>query len=96
MRPTQEVTAMGVHSVALSDAEEDVVGGLVASGRYSDAGEAVRAGLAAGLKVLDEEAARAAFVARINAAYDEAKAGARAPGTYEEIMERVRRRARGE
>lgn len=86
---------MGVHSVALSDEEEAAVGGLVASGRYADADEALKAVLGTGLKALaDDEAQRQAFIDRVNAAHDRAKAGSRAPGTAQEVLERSFARAR--
>ena len=84
---------MPTRNVVLTDHLAGVVDGLVASGRYQNASEAIREGV----RLLErEEAEWQAFLDRINGAYDRAKAGERVEGSWEEIKYRVMRQARGE
>lgn len=82
---------MPTRNVVLTDHLAGVVDGLVASGRYQNASEAIREGV----RLLErEEAEWQAFLDRINGAHDRAIAGERAEGTADEVMERVMARAR--
>ncbi len=82
---------MPTRNVVLTDHLAQVVDGLVASGRYQNASEAIREGV----RLLErEEAEWRAFLDRINGAYDRAKAGERAEGTAQEALERAFARAK--
>ncbi len=83
---------MPTRNVVLTDHLAEVVDRLVASGRYQNASEVIRAGLRL---VEEEEAEWQTFLDRVNAGYDEAKRGEFAEGSFEEIMERIERAARG-
>jgi Arc/MetJ-type ribon-helix-helix transcriptional regulator len=85
--------AMGVHSVTLSDDEEAVLGGLVASGEYGDAAEALRAGLAA---LGRDKAEGDALLARIMVGYEQAERGEFVEGEAEEVVRRAFERAAAE
>lgn len=77
---------MVTRNVVLTEEQDAFVGALVASGRFQNASEALRAGL----RLLeDEEAEFAAVRARLRAGIDEAKSGARASGTGAEAIERA-------
>jgi antitoxin ParD1/3/4 len=78
----QEVT-MPTRNVVLTVQQDEFVDHLVSAGRFQNASEALRAGL----RLLEaEEAEMAAFVARLNAGYDEAMRGERAEGTFQEAV----------
>ena len=83
---------MPTRNVVLTDHLAQVVDGLVAKGRYQNASEAIREGV----RLLErEEAEMEAFLARINAAYDEAERGDFAEGSTEEVFARVLAHAEG-
>ncbi len=82
---------MPTRNVVLTDHQEDFVTGLVESGRYQNASEALRAGL----RLLErDEAEMAAFRERIMIGYRQVKSGKFAEGTGEEAMRRAFQRAR--
>lgn len=82
---------MPTRNVVLTVQQDELVDRLVTTGRFQNASEALRAGL----RLLEaEEAEMAAFVARINGAYDAAMRGERAEGTGEEAVRRAFRNAR--
>lgn len=82
---------MPTRNVVLTDHLAGVVDGLVASGRYQNASEAIREGV----RLLErEEAEWQAFVERINGAHERAMAGERAEGTGQEAVDRAFARAK--
>lgn len=82
---------MPTRNVVLTDHQEDFVTGLVESGRYQNASEALRAGL----RLLErDEAEMAAFRERIMIGYRQVKSGEFAEGTGEEATRRAFQRAR--
>jgi antitoxin ParD1/3/4 len=77
---------MATRSVVLTEAQSDLVDRLVASGRFQNASEALRAGL----RLLEsEEAATDALRARLQAGLDEARGGQLAEGSGEEAVRRA-------
>lgn len=83
---------MPTRNVVLTDHLAQVVDGLVAKGRYQNASEAI----CEGVRLLErEEAEMAAFLERINAAYDEAERADFAEGSTDEVFARVLARAEG-
>lgn len=84
---------MATRNVVLTPAQSAFVDDLVASGRYQNASEALRAGL----RLLErEEAAVEALRQRLRAGMDEARAGDLAAGSGEEAIRRAFRAARGD
>lgn len=77
---------MGTRNVVLTDAQSELVDQLVASGRYQNASEALRAGL----RLLErEEAELGELRARLMAGLDQARAGDLADGSGEEAIRRA-------
>ena len=77
---------MATRNVVLTEAQSDLVDRLVASGRFQNASEALRAGL----RLLEsEEAATDALRARLQAGLDEARGGQLAEGSGEEAVRRA-------
>lgn len=82
---------MPTRNVVLTDHLAGVVDGLVRSGRYQNASEAIREGV----RLLEEDEARMdALIARLNRAHERVAAGERAQGTGEEAVRRAFRTAR--
>ena len=82
---------MPTRNVVLTDHQDDFVAGLVASGRYQNASEALRAGL----RLLAEDEARMdVLMERLIRGHDQVVRGERAPGTGEEAARRAFQRAR--
>ncbi len=82
---------MPTRNVVLTDQQDELVDRLVASGRFQNASEALRAGL----RLLEaEETGIAELRDRINRAYRSAVDGERADGTGEEAVRRAFRNAR--
>ena len=77
---------MATRNVVLTEAQSELVEKLVASGRYQNASEALRAGL----RLLEiEEAERAALRERLQAGLDQARRGELAEGTGEDAVRRA-------
>ena len=77
---------MGTRNVVLTDAQSELVDRLVASGRYQNASEALRAGL----RLLErEEAELGDLRARLTVGLDQARAGELADGSGEEVVRRA-------
>ena len=74
---------MPTRNVVLTDHLAAVVDGLVASGRYQNASEAIRRGV----RLLEEEEARAeALLKRIMVGYEQAERGEFVEGDAEDIV----------
>ena len=77
---------MGTRNVVLTDTQSALVDQLVASGRYQNASEALRAGL----RLLErEEAERGDLRARLASGLEEARLGELADGSGEEAIRRA-------
>lgn len=77
---------MGTRNVVLTDTQSALVDQLVASGRYQNASEALRAGL----RLLErEEAELGDLRARLASGLEEARQGELADGTGEEAIRRA-------
>lgn len=77
---------MATRNVVLTDTQSEMVDRLVASGRYQNASEALRAGL----RLLErEEAELGELRARLNASLEEARSGAFAEGSGEDAIRRA-------
>lgn len=82
---------MATRNVVLTDTQSDLVDRLVASGRYQNASEALRAGL----RLLErEESELGELRARLSAGLDEARRGDLAEGSGEDAIRRAFSRAR--
>ena len=82
---------MATRNVVLTDTQTDLVDRLVASGRYQNASEALRAGL----RLLErEEAELGELRSRLNAGLVEARRGDLAEGSGEETIRRAFSHAR--
>lgn len=82
---------MPTRNVVITEEQDAFVQALVASGRFQNASEAMRAGL----RLLeDEEAQLEALRERLRAGLEEVRAGERAPGTGEEAIRRAFAKAR--
>lgn len=82
---------MATRNVVLTPQQDEYVQALVASGRYQNASEALRAGL----RLLEaEERQGAALRNRLSASLDDALSGARAPGSGEQAVRRAFAKAR--
>lgn len=82
---------MPTRNVVLTDHLAGVVDGLVASGRYQNASEAIREGV----RLLErEEAEMAAFLERIMVGYEQAERGEFVEGTAQEVLDRSFARAK--
>jgi antitoxin ParD1/3/4 len=77
---------MVTRNIVLTEAQSDLVDRLVASGRFQNASEALRAGL----RLLEsEEAATDALRARLQAGLDEVRGGQLAEGSGEGAVRRA-------
>lgn len=77
---------MGTRNVVLTDTQSDLVDRLVASGRYQNASEALRAGL----RLLErEEAELGDLRRRLSTGLEQARLGELAEGTGEEALRRA-------
>jgi len=77
---------MGTRNVVLTDTQSALVDQLVASGRYQNASEALRAGL----RLLErEEAELGELRSRLTSGLEEARRGELADGSGEEAMRRA-------
>lgn len=77
---------MATRNVVLTDTQSDLVDRLVASGRYQNASEALRAGL----RLLErEESELDELRARLNAGLDDARQGRLAKGSGEDAIRRA-------
>lgn len=82
---------MATRNVVLTDSQSALVDTLVASGRYQNASEALRAGL----RLLErEEDERAALRARLTEGLDQARRGDLAAGSGEDAIRRAFARSR--
>jgi len=82
---------MATRNVVLTDPQSDLVDRLVASGRYQNASEALRAGL----RLLErEESELSALRDRLSTGLDEARRGDLAEGSGEDAVRRAFSRAR--
>lgn len=82
---------MATRNVVLTDTQSDLVDRLVASGRFQNASEALRAGL----RLLErEEAELGALRDRLTTGVDQARSGQFADGTGEDAVHRAFARAR--
>ena len=82
---------MATRNVVLTDTQSDLVDRLVASGRYQNASEALRAGL----RLLErEEIELGALRDQLSLGIDQARAGQLAEGTGEDAVRRAFARAR--
>ena len=83
--------AMATRNVVLTETQSDLVDRLVASGRYQNASEALRAGL----RLLErEEAELGALRDRLSSGLEQARSGQFAEGSGEEAIRRIFARAR--
>lgn len=81
---------MPTRNVVLTDHQSDLIDRLVASGRFQNASEAMRAGL----RLLEDEERQAeALVKRIEQGLAEADRGEFVPGSGHEVIERIFREA---
>lgn len=77
---------MATRNVVLTETQSDLVDRLVASGRYQNASEALRAGL----RLLErEEAELGALSTRLTAGLEQARRGDLAEGSGEDVIRRV-------
>jgi antitoxin ParD1/3/4 len=84
---------MATRNVVLTDSQSTLVDRLVASGRYQNASEAMRAGL----RLLErEEAEFQNLRSRLTAGFDQARHGDLAEGSGEESIRRAFAAARSE
>ena len=82
---------MATRNVVLTDTQSDLVDRLVASGRYQNASEALRAGL----RLLErEETELGELRARLNSGLEEARRGDLAEGSGEDAVRRAFSRTR--
>ena len=82
---------MATRNVVLTDIQSDLVDRLVASGRYQNASEALRAGL----RLLErEEAELGSLRDRLSTGIEQARTGEFADGTGEDAVRRAFARAR--
>jgi antitoxin ParD1/3/4 len=82
---------MATRNVVLTDAQSDLVDRLIASGRYQNASEALRAGL----RLLErEEAELGALREGLSTGIEQARSGNLAEGTGEDAVRRAFARAR--
>ncbi|SET90628.1 type II toxin-antitoxin system ParD family antitoxin [Oceanicella actignis] len=82
---------MATRNVVLTESQSALVDRLVASGRYQNASEALRAGL----RLLEREEAQLEVLrARLETGLDEARRGDLAEGSGEEAIRRAFRAAR--
>ncbi len=82
---------MATRNVVLTETQSDLVDRLVASGRYQNASEALRAGL----RLLErEEAELGALRDRLSTGLEHARTGQLAEGTGEDAVRRAFARAR--
>lgn len=82
---------MATRNVVLTETQSDLVDRLVASGRYQNASEALRAGL----RLLErEEAELGALWDRLSNGIEQARSGELAEGTGEDAVRRAFARAR--
>ena len=78
--------AMATRNVVLTETQSDLVDRLVASGRYQNASEALRAGL----RLLErEEAELGDLRSRLSVGLDQARQGELAEGSGEDAMRRA-------
>lgn len=78
--------AMATRNVVLTETQSDLVDRLVASGRYQNASEALRAGL----RLLErEEAELGDLRSRLSVGLDQARQGELADGSGEDAMRRA-------
>jgi len=83
--------AMATRNVVLTETQSDLVDPLVASGRYQNASEALRAGL----RLLErEEAELGALRDRLSSGVEQARTGQLADGTGEDAVRRAFARTR--
>ena len=79
-------TAMATRNVVLTETQSDLVDRLVASGRYQNASEALRAGL----RLLErEEAELRDLRSRLSVGIEQARRGEFADGSGEDAMRRA-------
>ena len=79
-------TAVATRNVVLTETQSDLIDRLVASGRYQNASEALRAGL----RLLErEEAELGDLRARLSIGLEQARRGELADGSGEEAMRRA-------
>jgi len=83
----QEITTMVTRNVVLTETQDQLVQALVASGRYQNVSEAMRAGL----RLLEQEEAQ---FAGIRQGLAQAKAGDFADGSGDDAIRRAFRQAR--
>ncbi len=77
---------MGTRNIVLTEQQEDLVQDLVASGRFQNASEALRAGL----RLLEREESEArALSQRLNRGLDQAKRGELAEGSGADAIKRA-------
>lgn len=77
---------MATRNVVLTESQSDLIDRLVASGRYQNASEALRAGL----RLLDrDEAELEALRIRLNAGLDEMRRGELGTGSGEDAVRRA-------
>jgi antitoxin ParD1/3/4 len=77
---------MATRNVVLTDTQSDLIDRLVASGRYQNASEAMRAGL----RLLErEESELGELRARLKSGLDEARKGDLAEGSGEDVIRRA-------
>ena len=82
---------MATRNVVLTDTQSDLVDRLVATGRYQNASEALRAGL----RLLErEESELGALQDRLSAGVEQARTGQFAEGTGEDAIRHAFARAR--
>lgn len=82
---------MATRNVVLTESQSDLVDRLVASGRYQNASEALRAGL----RLLErEEVELGALRERLSSGLDQARSGELAAGSGEDAVRRAFARAR--